>query len=104
MELIKGNVKVELVDIGEGICGDYNSNDPNDISLLRFYVSKKTEDYWEDIEDSSYCTRLPSSINDEEAIKALSILMDNFYDPVMNSESVKKLGERMSWISLDDIK
>ena len=46
-------VKVELEWIGEGLDGDYNPGDPNDVPLLRFCVYKKINDQWEAI-DTSY--------------------------------------------------
>ena len=32
MELVKDNIKVVLENIGEGLCGDYNPDDPDDIN------------------------------------------------------------------------
>ena len=39
-ELTIKNVSVELEDIGEGLSGDYDPNDKDDIPLLRFTVLK----------------------------------------------------------------
>lgn len=103
VELINGEVRIQLEHIGEGLSGDYNESDPEDIPLLRFYVDRWNDAIqdWEPVDDASYCTRLPTSISDEECEKALKILMDNFKDPVESRDSVKKLGEELSWIDLD---
>jgi hypothetical protein len=99
MRLIKDNVKVTWEDIGEGLCGDYNPLDPDDIPLYRFYVEERLEDgEWADVEDASYCTQVPVDTPDDILEKLLVILMDHFYCDVVEGNSVKKIGERMSWI------
>ena len=102
MELVKGSVKVELVELGEGFCGDYDPTDPDDMELLRFDVSRRGESgEWEEVPDASYCTLLPALMSDAKKEKALKLLMDEFYAPVTNGQSVKRLGEKMSWIAPD---
>ena len=105
--LIKDNVMIEWEAVGESLYGgEYDPKDPNDIEVLRFYVSKRNNEYgeWEEVESASYCTRVPVSATPEELEAGLRILMNRFHDPVTAGESVKKLGEEMSWISLDDIR
>jgi hypothetical protein len=100
MYLVKGEVRIELESIGEGYNGDYNPDDIEDEELLRFYVQKKENGEWVDVADASYCTLFPASATEDEKRRGLEFLMDNFYDAVMSGKSVKKIGERMSWISL----
>ena len=97
-ELKRGNVTVELVDIGEGLSGTYNPDDPNDVKLLRFYVILGNED----VEDASYCTLVPATATLERQEAKLKILMDAVYERVSTNQSVKKICERLSWMSLDD--
>jgi len=40
MNLIKNNIMVEWVELGEGLSGDYNPDDPKDIELLRFDIKR----------------------------------------------------------------
>lgn len=103
MELIRDNVKVEWVELGEGWNGDYDENDPNDVELLRFDVSVLINGEWVEKEDASYCTRFPVSAPDEQKIKGLQLLMNEFHDALSGDveNSVKKLGERLSWIGPD---
>jgi len=105
MELVRGNVKVEWEAIGEGLHGDYNPKDPEDIELLRFYVSVLQDGVWEEKEDASYCTQFPVSATDEEKLAGLDLLLDRFFDALSEDIDVpvKKLGESLSWISLDEL-
>lgn len=98
MHLIQDKVKVEWENIGEGLYGDYNPLDPDDVPLYRFYVQRLEDGEWVDVEDASYCTQVPVDTSDETLEKLLAILIDHFYCDVMDGKSVKKLGERMSWI------
>ena len=106
LEIIKGKIKVEWSDLGEGLSGDYDPNDPNDIPLLRFDVSRM-EDFpkdgrnmdWEAIDDASYCTNFPVTASDDLKMKALAYLMGEIYEPAEAGNSIKKLCERLSWIS-----
>lgn len=59
MMLEEDGIRVEWEDIGEGICGDYNPEDPDDIPFLRFSVSILLDGQWEAVEDASYCSRVP---------------------------------------------
>jgi len=104
--LIKDDVKAEWVRLGEGWHGDYDLDDPEDEELLRFDVSILENGVWEAVEDASYCTQVPATATDEEKLKLLKIILDNYYDELHNnhSASVKKLGEWLSWISLNGIK
>jgi hypothetical protein len=100
MELIKDNVKVCWINLGEGVCGDYDEEDPDDINLLRYDVYVNDGDYWEAVDDASYCTNVSADTDNDELLRLLNILLNEFYNALHDdtSVSVKKLGERMSWI------
>lgn len=102
LELIKDNVKICWINIGEGINGDYDENNPEDINLLRFDVYVLEDGDWIAVDDASYCTNVPSNTGKEELEKLLETLMNEFYNVLHDDihASVKKLGERMSHISL----
>ena len=101
-ELIRGNVKVEWVELGEGYDGDYSPIDPEDRELLRFDVSRRTANgEWEAVEDASYCTLTPADTPEDVQRALLALLMDEVYDPVEAGQSIKKLCERLSWIEPD---
>lgn len=107
----KENVLVEWVELGEGLCGEYNENDPDDVELLRFYVQRwyepgegnwssgtVTEAGFYDMDDASYCTNFPVKSTDEERKVGLQVLMSRLFDRASRDESVKKICEELSWI------
>jgi len=107
--LVKGNVKVEWVELGEGWSGDYNEEDPNDEELLRFDVSIWLPDVddvqgvgdWCDPGDASYCTRFPASATPEQRLKGLELIMNEVYEDATAGHRIKKICEHLSWIGLD---
>lgn len=105
MELVRDNVKVAWEAIGEGLCGDYNPKDPDDVEFLRFYVSVFRDGEWEEKENASYCTCFPVSSSQQEQMAGLMLLMDRFHEVLSGNidASVKKLGEELSWISPDAV-
>lgn len=105
MSLIKHPVKIEWVDLDEGLYGEYDPDNPDDIPLLRFDVSVYKNGEWETKEDGSYCTRFAANIDMETKQKGLYILMNRLYDVLADDvdASIKKLGEELSWISVNDV-
>lgn len=110
IEIVKGDVKLSWINIGEGICGDYDKSDPEDINLLRFDVYVKEEDEvvyegdvrgnWVPVENGSLCTQVPAATSKEELTRLLNLLMNRFYPVLHNNHevSIKRLAERMTWI------
>jgi hypothetical protein len=99
MELKKDKVMVEWDDsTNEGISGDYDPDDPNDIPLLRFYVNKLVSNEWEELPDASYCTQVDARTSNDIQRKLLQVLMDEVYEEVKSGHSIKKLCEQLSWI------
>lgn len=103
--LVRDNIKVQWVELGEGLYGDYDSMDPEDVELLRFDVFVMRDGAWVEKEDGSYCTQFPVSATEKEKLAGLEILLDKFHDALSADidVSVKKLGEQMSWIDLSSV-
>lgn len=97
MELTIGDVRVVFEDIGEGLSGDYNEDDPGDVALLRFTVYRLDQD-WEQVEDASYCTAIPVDTDPAVIANYLARIMVEVYKPVMAGQSVKRACEDMSWL------
>jgi hypothetical protein len=95
---IRGDVMIEFVNLGEGRDGDYQPSDPEDINLLRFDVSRREDGEWVGVEGASYCTQVAASTPAAERGRLLSMLMDEFYQPVTDRVSIKRAAERLSWI------
>jgi hypothetical protein len=99
MEVRRDNLIVEWEDIGEGISGDYNPDDPDDVELLRFTVlefHKQSEfgGQWTERDDSSYCTLMPVDTPDEILRRAAELILD-----AAESTESKRAMEELSWLS-----
>jgi hypothetical protein len=100
-EFFWSDFKVVWEYIGEGMSGDYNQEDEDDYPHLRFSCYKRPEGHvkgifeWEQMDDASYCTCLPTS-TPKTILKLAS-------DKIMLSlhEDYKKRLEELSWLSLD---
>ena len=100
------HVRVDWNNADEGVCGDYNPEDPDDINFLRFDVYYRDSKYaeWVEVEDSSYCTQMPADTPERILIQAAKAICKE-YANVLEADpdqSVKKLGEQLSWISPND--
>lgn len=93
-----GGVTVEMEHIGEGLHGDYNPDDPDDVPLLRFTVLKDGEQ----VDDASYCTRVDANTDEENIVYILERIFEAVYDRVKSGESVKKLCEELSWLVIEE--
>ena len=93
-------IRIEWYNAEEGLCGDYNPNDPEDVNLLRFDVYLKDQKGGlQAIEDASYCTRMPADTPDEILKRGLRMLLKEYSVLEQDPEaSVKKIGERLSWM------
>ncbi len=97
-------VRVEIEDIGEGISGDYDENDPEDIPLVRFYISCLVNGEWEELEDASYCTQLPATLDENLLKVATDIILEEVKDRILEGHSIKKICERLSWIGEENVR
>ena len=103
--LTRGDIKVEWTNLNEGVNGDYDESDPNDVKFLRFDIYKwnsDADDGWEAVDDASYCTHLPADTSEEILKKALEHIMNIVYDPILTDGNAKRLCERLSWIAPND--
>ena len=102
----------EWFNADEGICGDYNADDPDDVNLLRFDVMYNTnppetdEPVWEGVEDACYCTQVDADEPVEKLVKLLWIIFKeyrNVLSAYLSGSSVKRLGEGLSYISSNSL-
>ena len=98
MELIRKNIKVEWVDLSEGYFGDWDPDDPEDQSLLRFDISRLENNEWTEIFDASYCTLFPADSSNQLKSKALKHIMNYIYSNASDGQSIKRDCEKLSWI------
>ncbi len=94
-ELIRGIVKVEWVNLE-----DYDPDDPTDVNLLRFDVSKLVYGEWQPVPDGSFCTRMPAHAPNHILEAALVLILGRVYRDVIEHGKCKDGCEEMSWLSL----
>lgn len=94
MEIIEGNTMVRWVDLGEGMCGDYNDEDPDDEPLLRFDVCIMGDNgEWESPQDSSFCTLMPVDTDDAILTAALERILAS-----VKAEGIGRNLDLLSWM------
>ena len=89
--------EVELEYIGEGVSGDYNADDPDDVALLRFTVLDAGSK--DQIDDGSYCTLLPETLGEQDRKNICEAILRR----IDGKENVKKICEELSWLDMDDV-
>ena len=92
--LTRGKVTVELVSLNEGYNGDYDPEDPDDVSLWRFDVYYDGEP----VDGCSYCTQVPLTASKAEVSAVLRTIMEAVYDKIVNDESASGICARLSWL------
>lgn len=98
MELIRNGIRVEFEDLGEGLAGDYNEDDPNDIPLLRFYISRMENGEWIPIENATLCTAMPVDTDPDIQRQALEFIYDRVHDSIESDKPIKRICQDLSWI------
>lgn len=95
----RGNNRVDFEHIGEGLDGDHNPHDPNDLPLIRFTTYRQTDHgVWEEVPDGSYCTLLPTNTPTEALARAAEPILDALEQP-----SPKRRLEELSWLQPEDL-
>lgn len=104
MSLRSNTLRIDWYDADEGLNGDYDPDNPDDIHLLRFdvYAKKPNSRIWTAVEDASYCTNMPIDTDPAILERALRYLFKEYEDAMKSGGSVKKLGEGLSWIGPED--
>lgn len=90
-------IKITWEYIGEGMDGDYNPDDPNDVKLLRFYICKEDIDGWIEVDDGSFCTRMPIDTPRHLLAHGLKCIWEAVQDALNADESIRKICEEISW-------
>ncbi|MHA2403848.1 MAG: hypothetical protein ACXADH_12710 [Candidatus Kariarchaeaceae archaeon] len=97
IEVIKGDRKVTWEYLGEGWCGDYDPDDPEDNPLLRFSCDELIDGDWEQMDNGSYCTRMPTNSPKEYLLRGAGIILEAIADICY-----KKRLEELSWFCPED--
>lgn len=97
-------VRVDLEWIGEGRAEYLDKETSDNEQLLRFTVYRRdnpNSNTWIQVEDASYCTNLPATAPRSILNQALRRIYDKVAREVILNQSVKKLCEKLSHISLE---
>jgi len=118
LEVVSSNglVKVTLEYIGEGVDGDYNASNPDDVPFLRVSLSRKNDgnenledvaeddnDDWCAVTDGSYCTLLPATTDRALLKKAAKAMLKKVQKELSACIRNKRLYESLSRFGLEDI-
>ena len=104
---VRGKVRVVMDDgCGEGIEGDYDDEDQEDVPLMRFEVQRKYKGKWVFCADSSYCTQIDARLTKKEHKRLAELILNQVYDDAEsitedpeNDYACKKTCEGLSWIN-----
>jgi hypothetical protein len=99
--IIRGNVRIDWVNLGEGFDGDYDPENPDDVNLLRFDVYRNDGVNWVEVDDGSYCTQVPVKTSHATLRRILSSFMDYIHDDITSVGKAKRKCEQLSWTDLD---
>ncbi len=102
IELVDGKYRVTLEYIGEGWNGDFDEEDADDQRLLRFSCFETVEGESIEIDDASYCTRLPVGTSDSILQRALQTLMRELKNARDGGDSIRGTMKRLSWLCPED--
>lgn len=57
---------------------------------------------WEQIEDASYCTRIPAATAEPIVQRIAAAIMERVYDHAYSGRSIKRTCEELSWLTAQD--
>lgn len=98
--LIRGTRKVEFIDLGEGMEGEYLETDDKDVPLLRFVLHRWDGEDWTEL--CSQLTLLPVDFEEGKAEKALGIILD-VLERNEDLEWLDRAAYRLSWLSVHHV-
>jgi hypothetical protein len=99
--IIRGNVRIDWVNLGEGFDGDYDPENADDVNLLRFDVYRHDGADWVEVSDGSYCTQVPAHTDHVTLRRILTSFMDYIHDDIKSVGKSKRKCEQLSWTDLD---
>lgn len=104
-QLIRGNVRVDWVDLDEGLDGNVDPDDAEDQGYLRFDLYRRESESaeWEEVSGGSFCTLVTVGTPAEKLKLGLLRIMDATYAHVCAHGSAKRICEDLSWMSCETL-
>lgn len=93
------DLRLEWEHIGEGVSGDYDPGDPDDVPLLRFTISRVATPLsgeYEPCEDASYCTMVRTTTPRQVLWGAGKAILQAYA-----RDEDDRLLQQFSWMTLD---
>lgn len=100
--LVRGEWRLDWDEIGEGWSGDYDPDDPEDEELLRFTFFRLEDGEWAEVDDASYCTRVPVDTDLAERQRLLEVLLEELVAAAEHG-GAKRRAEELSWVGPGDL-
>lgn len=95
MALTQDNYRVEWVDLGEGLRGEYDPSNPDDVAMLRFDCLTLVDGEWEHMDHASYCTLMPADADNHLLYLGLAHIMRAIH----GKDDVRRVCMDLSWIN-----
>lgn len=106
LRLTSDLIRIDWYDNDEGVNGDYDPDDPEDIALLRFdvYYRNSPHGRWKQLADESYLTGMPVDTDMHILKQALHCIYQEYSRllPIRNPDSIRHVGEHLSAMTPDD--
>jgi hypothetical protein len=99
IEVHNKKFSITLSYIGEGTDGDYDSENPEDVPLLRYDVCEKVDGEWELLHNGSACCQLSTTEKRSDLKKAAKEML-NIVTKV-DSKHLNSVVQLISWICLE---
>jgi hypothetical protein len=99
IEVHNKKFSIALSYIGEGINGDYDSENPEDVPLLRYDVCEKVDGEWEPLHNGSACCQLIASEKRSDLKKAAKEMLNIITNA--DSKHLNSVVQLISWICLE---
>jgi hypothetical protein len=96
-ESSSGQWRLEWVDLGEGLQGDYDPDDPEDVALLRADLYERIDGIWTEVPDGSYCTVTPVGTDADVLRKISDDLFLSLGSKPSSCGHAKKLMQAWTW-------
>jgi hypothetical protein len=96
----KGQWMVSLEWIGEGVSGDYDSEDDEDYPMLRLTISKKDGKTYEPENGGSFCTYLRATDDRDKLVASARLVLDRVSKH--KGEDKRFFYQSLSYIHLDE--
>jgi hypothetical protein len=102
--MVKQNdtLKVELQWKGDGLSGDFDPHDPEDVPLLRFMVEKRQEETWVPVEGGDRITTLPATLTDAKQSLVVDFLLSRLTTAYQQGQ-FKQMAAKLAWMDLSSL-